>query len=192
MTLFSISSKTWSWTFEPFPDQVYFVTDCSLYFLVFLLKLLLFFSNSSMLLWLWGKSSISCENSNDFLNYNRFEGKGCQRKQTVNDFRKWVQYQKARNLHINNHPIFVSLIYTFSLAGNIFDFTPIQRTNREKYFNHIINKEKMPTPAGKKHLSFHFFFDIPRNFHLWTEKRAGLIRQKWISKWLFPHRHKKR
>ena len=72
---------------------------------------------------------------------------------------------------------FVSPIYTFSLAGNKIVYTPIHITNREKYFNHIIYKEKMPTLAGNKHLSVHFFLPRPRIFNLSTEKSTGLIRQ---------------
>ena len=54
---------------------------------------------------------------------------------------KWVHYQKAASLY-NNNNIFVSPIYTFSLAGNIIVYTPNQGKNREKYFNHIIYKGK--------------------------------------------------
>ena len=46
--------------------------------------------------------------------------------------------------------IFISPIYNFSLAGNIFVYTPSQGANKEKYFiNHNI-KVKMPTLAGNK------------------------------------------
>ena len=44
---------------------------------------------------------------------------------------------KATKLYTNND-IFVSPIYTFSLAGNITAHRPIEGTNREKYFNHNI------------------------------------------------------
>ena len=59
-----------------------------------------------------------------------------------------VQYQKATNLNIINST-FVSPIYTFSLAGNIFVYTPNQGTSREKYFNHIIYKGKNAKCGGK-------------------------------------------
>ena len=49
----------------------------------------------------------------------------------------------------NNNNTFVSPFYTFSLAGNIIVYTAIQGANREKYFIHTINQEKMPTLAGK-------------------------------------------
>ena len=49
----------------------------------------------------------------------------------------------------------------------------------------------MPTLAGNKHLSIHFFLHGPRLFHLSTEKGTGPIRRKWTSKWLFPRRHNK-
>ena len=80
-----------------------------------------------------------------------------------------VQKQKATNL-CNINSTFVSPIYTFSLAANIFIYTPIQGTNREKCFNHIIYKGKMPSLAGKKHISVHFLFHKQRVFHLSTEK----------------------
>ena len=49
----------------------------------------------------------------------------------------------------------------------------------------------MPTLAGNKHLSVHFFPHGPRLFHLSTEKGTGPIRRKWTSKRLFPRRHNK-
>ena len=52
-------------------------------------------------------------------------------------------------------------------------------------------KEEMPTLAGKKHISIHFFLHGPSLFHLSTEKGTGPIRRKWTSKWLFPRRHNK-
>ena len=91
----------------------------------------------------------------------------------------------------NNNSTFVSLIHTFSLAGNLIVHKPIQCTNREKYFNQNIYKGKMPTLAGNKHLSVHFFFHRPRFLHLSREKSAGLISHKWTSKWLYPRRHNK-
>ena len=47
---------------------------------------------------------------------------------------------------------FVPPIYTFSLAGNIIVYTPIQGTNRENHSNHTIYKGKIPTLLGDKHL----------------------------------------
>ena len=59
-----------------------------------------------------------------------------------------VQYQEAANLY-NNKSTFVSPFYTtLSLAGNKIVYTPIQGTNRENYFNHIIYKGKIPSLAG--------------------------------------------
>ena len=91
-----------------------------------------------------------------------------QRKQTVNDFRNKCN-TKNYNLY-NKINTFVSPIYTFSFAGNKIVYTPNQSSDREKYFNHIIYKGKMPTLAGNKHLSVHFFLHGSRLFHLWTEK----------------------
>ena len=93
-----------------------------------------------------------------------------QSKQTVNVSRKNNTVPKARKLYNINNSTFVSPIYTFSLAGNTIVYTPIHGTNRQKYFNHIINKGKMPTLAGNKHLPVHFFPHGPRLFHLSTEK----------------------
>ena len=47
----------------------------------------------------------------------------------------------------------------------------------------------MPTLAGNKQLSVHFFLHRSRLFYHSTEKNTGLIHQKWTSKWLFPHRN---
>ena len=79
-----------------------------------------------------------------------------QSKQTVNVFKKNNTVPKATKLYIDSST-FVFLIYPFSLAGNINVYTPIQGTNREKYFNHIIYEGKIPPLAGNKHLSVHFF-----------------------------------
>ena len=54
-------------TLEPFPDQVCFETDCSLYFQVFFSKLPLISCYSSKLPWFWGNSSVSCEDWIGFL-----------------------------------------------------------------------------------------------------------------------------
>ena len=43
-----------------------------------------------------------------------------------------VQYSKAAKLY-NDKSIFVSPFYTFSLAGHITVYTPIQGTKKEKY-----------------------------------------------------------
>ena len=75
----------------------------------------------------------------------------------------------------NDNSTFVSPIYTISLAGNIIVYTPIQGTNREKYFYRIIFEGKKPTPVGNKHLSVRFFFHRPRLFHFSTEKCTCLI-----------------
>ena len=55
-----------------------------------------------------------------------------------------------------NNSTLVFPIYTFSMAGNIIVYTPSQSTNREKYFNHTIYKETMPTLTGKKTLFYQF------------------------------------
>ena len=56
----------------------------------------------------------------------------------------FVQYQEPTiYITYNNNTFVVSPIYTFSWAGNIIFYTPIQGTNREKYFNNIIFKKSL-------------------------------------------------
>ena len=99
-----------------------------------------------------------------------------QPKQTVNVFRKINTVPKATKLY-NNNGTFVYPIYTFSLAGNIIVYTPIQGTNRERYLNQIIYKGTMLTLAENKHFFVHLFFHGPRLFHLSTEKvRVQFVR----------------
>ena len=77
---------------------------------------------------------------------------------------------KGCNIY-NNNCTFISPIYTFPWRGNIIVYAPDQGTIREKYHNHIIHqREKMPTLAGNKHPSVHFFPHGPRLSHLLTEK----------------------
>ena len=64
-----------------------------------------------------------------------------QLKQRVNVFKKINTVPKATKLY-NPNSTFVSPIYTFSLAGNIIVYKPIQGTNKEKYFNHLSITEK--------------------------------------------------
>ena len=47
----------------------------------------------------------------------------------------------------------------------------------------------MPTLAGNKHPSLHFFPHGRRPFPSFDKKKYGPIRRKWTSKWLFPRRH---
>ena len=148
-----------------------FVTDCSLYFLVFVSKLPLTFSYSSKLSWFWSKTSVSGEDSIIFI-CNKCRSPLTTRekvsiKQTVNDVEN--EYNTKSYISYNNNSTFVSPIYTFSSAAIIIAYTPIQGTNRDKYFNRIIYK-KMSTLAENKHLSVHFFFHRPRLLHLSTEK----------------------
>ena len=104
-----------------------------------------------------------------------------QSKQIVNVFRKINTVPKATKLY-NNNITFVSPIHTFSSAGNIIAYTPIQGSNKEKYFNHIIYKGKMQTLRP--------FLPIwTASFPSIDGKSSGPIRQKWTSKWLLPRRH---
>ena len=98
---------------------------------------------------------------------------------------------KGKKLYII-HSAFVSPIHTFSLAGNIIVYTPIQGASREKYFYRIIYKGKMPTLAGNYHLFLHFFLHRPRLFHLSPEEvrvqsvrnrhQSGYFRDETINK----------
>ena len=49
----------------------------------------------------------------------------------------------------NSISSFVTPVYTLSLTGSNFVYTPNQGTNREKYFNHITFKEKNADSGGK-------------------------------------------
>ena len=62
------------------------------------------------------------------------------------------------------------LLFYLFFGGNIIVYTPNQGTNGEKYFSHIFYKGKMPTLAGNKHLSVHFFLDGQRPSPLSMEK----------------------
>ena len=175
MNLPSISSKTWEMYSWAIPGSSMF---CDLLFLVFsgvfletAANFFLFFKVAMILrekfcqLWRlnWSFNSITKANISFY-----YEG-NFQSKQTVNVFRKINTVPKATKL-FNNIGTFVCPIYTFSLAGNITVYTPIQGTNRKKYFNYIIYKGKMPTLAWNKHLSVHFFLHRPHLFHLLAKK----------------------
>ena len=108
-----------------------------------------------------------------------YEGKVSMKANTQR-FQKMNTIPKTTNSY-NNNSTFVSHLF---LGGSKIVYTPIQGTNREKYFNNIIYKEKMPNPVGNKPLSVRFFYHGPRLFHLSTDKSTGPIRQKWTSKWL--------
>ena len=73
------------------------------------------------------------------------------------------------SLYIKNSN-FISPICTFPLAGNIIVYKPNQGISREKYFNDIIIKGKMPILAVNKHFSDPFFLHGQRLFQLSTEK----------------------
>ena len=66
----------------------------------------------------------------------------------VNDGKFRYNTGKATVFYFNNSN-FISHFYTFFLAGNIFVYTPIQGTNREKYFNHFAYREKGAESGGK-------------------------------------------
>ena len=88
--------------------------------------------------------------------------------QTVKMTLESVQYRKA-TIYIIIIVLSFLLLY-LSLAGNIIAYTPNQGTKKEKTLIILSMKGKMPTLAGIKHLSVHFFPHGPRLFHLSTEK----------------------
>ena len=96
-----------------------------------------------------------------------------------------TQYNtQKRDFIIITAPSF--LLSCLSLAGSITVYTPNQCKNREKNFNHKIYKGKMPTFAGNKHLSLHFFLHGPRFFHLSTvkvrDRSVGIEHQSGYSR----------
>ena len=68
-----------------------------------------------------------------------------------------IYYYNNYLIILNNKSTFVTPFYSFYLVGSIIVYPSIQGTNRDKHFNHIICKGRMPTLAGNKHLSIHFF-----------------------------------
>ena len=78
-----------------------------------------------------------------------------------------------------------------SLAGNWIVYNPNQGTNREKYFNHFIFKEKDANSGGKWTILRPFLPSQTASSPSFDGKSTGPIRQKWPSKWLFPRRHNK-
>ena len=61
---------------------------------------------------------------------------------------KSEKIQKGYNL-INKNSTFAFPIFTFPLEGNIIIYTPIQESNREKYFNLISYRRKNAESGGK-------------------------------------------
>ena len=79
-----------------------------------------------------------------------------------------VQYRKATT-YIVTTVLFFLLFIPF-LGGNIIVYTPNQGKTRESTLFILFIKGKMPTLAGNKHPSIHFFLYGPRLFHPSTEK----------------------
>ena len=95
--------------------------------------------------------------------------KGFQEIQTVNDI-KFSTIPKGYNLYNNNNSTFVSPIYTFPWRETYLFTRQIQVQIGKSTLIILSRKGKMPTVAGNKHLSVHFFLHGPRLFHLSTEK----------------------
>ena len=110
-----------------------------------------------------------------------------QSKQTVNIFRKIYTVPKATkiNNNNNNNKTSISPSYTFSLAGKIIVYTPIQGTKREKYFNLIIYRGKMPTLAGKNTSPSISSF-INRVFSTFRRKKYGSTPSQMDTKVVIP------
>ena len=109
-----------------------------------------------------------------------------QSKQTVNVFRKINTVPKATKINnINNNKTSISPSYTFSLAGKIIVYTPIQGTKREKYFNLIIYRGKMPTLAGKNTSPSISSF-INRVFSIFRRKKYGSTPSQMDTKVVIP------
>ena len=72
---------------------------------------------------------------------------------------------------IQNLPLVLSflLFIPFPWRETYLFTRQVKVQSRNKYFNHNNYKENMPTLAGNKQLSLHFFRYRPRLFHLSTE-----------------------
>ena len=123
-----------------------FVTDCSLYVLMFLSKLLLVLFYTWILPSIWGRNFVNCEDRTDILNLTKLSISYIMWEKGFNESKQlmiseMITKTKATNF-CNKSRTFCSPIHTFSLAGNTNAHTPIQATNREKYLKRIICKEK--------------------------------------------------
>ena len=76
---------------------------------------------------------------------------------------------EGNNLY-NIHRTFISPIYTFPWRETYLFTRQIKVQIGKSTLIILFTKEKMPTLAGNKHSSNHFFFHGPRPFHFSTEK----------------------
>ena len=127
---------------EPFSDQVCFVTDFFLYFLVFLTKLpLIFLVSQCCHEFVWKTRSIlKTELFSESENYITREKAFNQSKQLMISENEYNT--KGYKLLCYYSSTSVPPIYTFSLAGNINVYTPIECTNSEKCLTKLSIKEK--------------------------------------------------
>ena len=95
--------------------------------------------------------------------------------------------ETSRNINIST---FVSLVHTFSVAGNLFVFPAQPRYREGKSSSIFLSARKMPFLTEKIHLSIHFFPQRVQFSIFWREN-LGLIRRQWTSQCLFSRRHKK-
>ena len=84
--------------------------------------------------------------------------------------RKLIQNQRLRYFLVIIVVLSFLQFIPLALARNIFVYTPIQGSRREKYFVCVIYKGKTPTLARNKHLSVHFFLYGPCLLRLSTKK----------------------
>ena len=101
----------------------------------------------------------------------------------VNDFEGTIS--NGYNLYKNNSTL-ISPIYTFPWRETYLFTRQIKVQIGKSTLIITFIKEKMPTLAGNKHFSVHFFLHGPRLFHLSTEK----VRARYVingQKSRYPH-----
>ena len=174
----SISSETWAMYSSAIPGSSVF---CDWLFLVFSGVSIetacnfLLFLNVAMIL---REKLCQLWRLNWFLNFvTKMSISSIMREKDLNKSKQlmisnWVQYRKTRNLCINNST-FVSPIYTIPWRETKLFTRPFKVQKGEKYLNHIIYKGKMPTLAGNKHLSIHFFLHRPSLLPFFDKKKYG-------------------
>ena len=164
--------KLEKYTLEPFLGQLCSVTECSWCFQVFLSKLLLVFSYFLTLPCYWGKNSVS---GDDWIDVLFFITERicfyCEGKVFSQNENSWIfsTILEGDNLYVSNST-FISPIYTFPWRETLMFTRQFKVQIRKSNLIILFIKEKMPTFAGNKHPSVHFFLYGPRLFLLWTEK----------------------
>ena len=127
-----------------------------------------------------------------------YEGKGFNNYKESSGFKNGT-VPKSYNLQ-NNNCTYISSIYTFLWLETKLLKRQIKMQIGKSTLIILFIKEKMPTLAGKKHLSVHFFLRGPRLFHLSTEKvrvrsvgighQSGYSRADTINKHIYKRLNK--